>query len=1036
MSQSPHHPPHVFSIPAGVPFLPTFCRALLDGAVLPHFPDLNHPMSLAEAKIYVPTRRAARALARELQQLMPAQTILLPQIVTLGHFEHIETDLIFAPQREDDVDIPPSVSPMQRHLELMRLVHAWAIAVRHERLAAPSRALLSLLSIDAPQAWFLARDLAALMDEMVIEDIDWAALETLVPDQFDDYWRVTLDFLKIATQEWPHYLATHSQLDAVARQKELVAREITRLENAPPAPLIALGSTGTNRSTARLLRAIAYAPQGAIILPGLDMDMDERSWAMLNQPHDGMISGATHPQAALHRLLHFLRIKRQDVRVIGARSPAMTERMQMVSEALRPAESTDAWHDIIAQKSQKPVAAALAPLALIEARDEREEALCLALALREVLQTPDKTAALVTPDRELALRVQAELQRWQIEIDDSGGQSLALTPMGRLARLVLRLSQPQDELADLPLLAHEYVSCGATRAEVEACAHIYELGLLRTLLPDDLSREEQIQAAKNHTQDVHAHPAKKRISAAQWDRFSQFMVRYDDACAPLKAVREAVSLEQWVEAHRAVVMALRDPAIPFGEDDLVLQNMWDELASGSHPSFLLTAQDYDHLCESILATEMVRGPSRAHPRLKILGLLEARLLHVDVAILAGLDENIWPPAVSTDAFLNRPMRAQLGLSPPERRIGQTAHDFVQLMGAPEVILSHALKRNGAPTVPSRFLQRLATIFGESDWKACTQRGHKYQLWAQQIDAPSTTEIERAQQLAQRPAPCPPLDMRPTQLSVTRIETWRRDPYAIYAEKILRLIPLDPIGVHLGGREIGTGIHALIAQFARHYPALAGQDHYAYMHNLAQTLLNAPLANHGYRLFQWPRNWAALQAYIQWEHEQRSAGSTPRVEINGHIDIDLDDGSRFRLTCQADRIDDVSNAIRIVDFKTGRVPTSKQIQAGFAPQLTLEAAIMQAGGFDKVPAQKVTHALYVKLGGPRDIQPLSIESEKIILSDLIDEHFAGLRTLLNQYREADMVYPARPYPQYINEFSPYDHLARVKEWNVLEGGDVE
>jgi ATP-dependent helicase/nuclease subunit B len=1033
--------PHVFTISPGINFLATFCHALLNGEVIAGGVDMRDPLMLAQTKIYVPTRRAARALARELHRYSESDAILLPDIVTLGHFEDIEHDVLFAASARDDYELPPSVNPLQRHIQLMQLIFEWAKALRQARLGGELSSTLDLptfLAIDAPQAWHLAHDLASLMDEMIIEDIDWARVGTLVPDQFDDYWGVTLDFLKIATQQWPNYLAQMGCLDAVTRQKQLVARELKRLEHAAPSPLIALGSTGTNRSTAHLLGAIARAPMGAVVLPGLDLDMDKTAWAMINAQQDGMIAGATHPQAALHRLLSFLNIRREDVRSLGAVHKPISARMRYVQEALRPAESTDVWyHFINARAADQKSHAALDGVALIEARDEREEALCLALKLREVLEVPDATAALITPDRELAQRVKAELRRWQIDIDDSGGDSLLRSELGQLARLVLSSASPDHPLRFLPVLAHNLVCCGHERAAVASHAHIYEIALLRTLMPDHLDMRAQISLARAQAQDRHAHSAKKRMTDRQWDEFTAFMLQFETIYAPLQAMPAQAPVQVWVEEHRKLMAALLEPASwPQHESTLVLEHVWDELSRGAAPDFMISAQDYQSLFEAIATTEIVRGPVRAHPRLKILGLLEARLLHVDVALLAGLDETIWPPHVSTDAFLNRPMRAQLGLSPPERRIGQTAHDFVQLMGSPEVMLTRAHKRNGSPTVPSRFLQRLAAVVGDEVWTQCQKRGAPYQKWAHEIDQPTAQQLVHARSLAARPRPCPALALRPNRLSVTRIETLRRDPYAIYAEAILKLRKLDPLGMESGAREIGIALHHIVAEFARTYTPRPRAEHSAVMRALADEWLRDQLANNVFKTFRWPRYWQALEAFIDWELERRADIRDLWIEQKGAITLTLSDQSLFTLSCEADRIELTDEGLRIIDFKTGRVPSLSQVKAGFAPQLLLEALIIAGHGFEIIRPADVTQALYVKLGGVDVFEPTSIVGKSDHLADLISDHQVGVMVLLNQFRNPTRSYIPRPYPQYVNEFSDYDHLSRVKEWAVVGAGDSE
>jgi ATP-dependent helicase/nuclease subunit B len=350
-------------------------------------------------------------------------------------------------------------------------------------------------------------------------------------------------------------------------------------------------------------------------------------------------------------------------------------------------------------------------------------------------------------------------------------------------------------------------------------------------------------------------------------------------------------------------------------------------------------------------------------------------------------------------------------------------------------LTRAAKRAGAPTVPSRFLQRLAALVGEEVWAECAQRGRTYQQWAQRIDHPSNDELSHARRLSLRPRPAPPLDLRPRQLSVTRIETLRRDPYAIYAEYILRLIPLDPIGAASGAREMGTLIHELMARYARQWRAHAPSQ-YDVMQALAQEQLRTQLANHAFRLFQWPHYWRALEHFMHWDEQRRGQISDLFIETNGRLDVLLDDGSSFRLTAQADRIEASTDGLRIIDFKTGRIPTFKQIKAGFAPQLTLETIMAEKGGFADIAAQNVAEAFYVKFRADEGAQIRHAADKDMSLATLAAQHYAGLLVLLNQFRSPDMVYPARPYPQYVNEFSDYDHLARVKEWSIAGTGEGE
>src|SRR5207244_1112292 len=200
----------------------------------------------------------------------------------------------------------------------------------------------------------------------------------------------------------------------------------------------------------------------------------------------------------------------------------------------------------------------------------------------------------------------------------------------------------------------------------------------------------------------------------------------------------------------------------------------DLLGSRTQSGLMVQLGDYPEVFQTAFGDRVVRRPESASAQLHIYGQLEARLTQSDRVILGGLVEGVWPPAPQVDPWLNRPMRHELGLDLPERRIGLSAHDFAQLLGAEDVILSHAAKVGGAPAVASRFLHRLEAVAGEERWKTAKSAGDKYVRYAGAIDHPA--EVKPIGQ----PQPRPARETRPTKLSVTAIEDWLRDPYTIYA----------------------------------------------------------------------------------------------------------------------------------------------------------------------------------------------------------------------------------------------------------------
>ncbi|MGH6818634.1 MAG: double-strand break repair protein AddB [Methylovirgula sp.] len=1024
---------HVFSIAPGAPFLKSFVAALLEGRIVEGFSRALGALDLAEATIYVPTRRAARALVDEFAGALDRPATLLPRILPLGGLEATQTNLLFEEAAlESPLGAAQAASEVWRRMRLAALVQKWALALRHAIVSVNADGSFvtdagesCLVGTSAADAWHLAGALADLIDELIIEDVGWEKLDPLALPEFDQYWRITLDFLNIAVTQWPTILAAHGLVDTARRQQILVEAQIARIEAGRAGPVIAMGSTGTNRATARLLAAIAAAPRGAVVLPGLDLWLDEPSWRLIGDTQADE-PGFGHPQAALRRLLPILGVERDSVIELGAPAPARGARDKFFSGALRPAATTEMWR--LYRDRRGEIAAALEGVTLIEAADEREEALSLAIALRQVLETPGATAALATPDRELARRVGAELRRFGVEIDDSAGEPLSASLYGRLARLTMLASS--GEAADLvALLAHPLTQLGLVRADIERLAPLFEIGVLRQLRPLPTAPAEAISAARRAAAEHFAHPAQKRIGEDDWAKLEDLLVRLQSALAPLVALTGAYPLRTWIEAHRHALDAVTHDAR--GEDAEAFDALLCELHRCALPDLRFDAEAYALFLDQTMAEVILRQPRRTHPRLKILGLLEARLMDAGVMLLGGLDETIWPPQVQSDAFLNRPMRAALGLTPPERKIGQTAHDFVMAMGHERVILSRALKRNGTPTVASRFVQRLATLAGDQ-FEPCRARGRALLALAGAIDRPA------APASGKRPMPRPPVELRPSRLSVTRIETLRRDPYAIYAEFILKLVALPGADEAEERRILGSAIHEVLAEFgARYSPGVLPAEAASSLAAMMRAAFREQFANPDFAIFQWPRIERAMRFYLDFETRRRPLVKLD-MEIDGKIDIPLADGTQFTLSAKADRLEHrAGGAVTLVDYKTGTPPGMDEVRVGFAPQLTLEAAMARRGAFGLPPDTHVEEALYVKLlgkdgGKERPLRFRSKGKEDESIAEVAEKHFADLRALLDQFRDPATPYLPRPFPKYAARHNDYDHLARVKEWALGNG----
>lgn len=1026
---------NLFTIPAGAPFLEVLAQAMLEGRFgRVHDPD--DPAAMARTTLYLPTRRAARAFAACLSDKLGGRPLLLPRIMPLGDVDEAETALIgagaWAGERLGPID------PLARRMLLTRLVDAWGRSANRSHLRLdPSEP--SLVPATLAEAYGLAGDLAALLDQMQTEGVSVARLGTLDAARFDRIWQLNASFLAILGEAWPAILAERGACDPADFRNRMLAAERERLlAGATTGPIIAAGSTGTVPATARLLAAIARLPNGAVVLPGLDLGLPDAAWnAIADEP------APSHPQAALHHLMKELQATREDVRTLTEPDAARAARSRLLREALLPAAVTQSWADLRERLDAAEATLGFTGLRLVESADERQEALAVAIALRETLEAPGQQAALITPDRGLAERVTVELRRWGVEVDDSAGLPLSRWPAGSLLRLVLEAALAQMTPAALvPLLAHPLCRLGLPRAQVERGASALEIGLWRGVtvskglagLHDGLRQWADTRGAR------HAPGPRRRLNESDQAAATDVLNGLGGALAPLLEAlfQQAPSLAAVTQAARAALDTVsRDEngnARAFiGPDGEALAGLFDDLraaqadmpAGGRPPDFVT-------ILDGLLAERVIQRTGGGHPRVKIWGLLEARLLEADHVVLGGLNETVWPPETKTDSFINRPMRTELGLSPPERRIGQTAHDFVQALGARRVTLTRARKAGEAETIASRFWQRLKAVTPEATWNAALAGGARLTGFAAELSAPDNTRP------VARPAPKPPRGLQPLSLSVTDVETLYRDPYQIYARRILKLDALDALIEEPGAQDRGNLLHDIVADFAEAYPEQLPADALGRLIAIGALKFrdfdDAPEV----RAFWWPRFLITAGHFIAWEERRRSDIARIGVELGAGADFTLPDGARFRLSGRADRVELTRDpSLRIIDFKTGAPPSKKQVEKGFAPQLTLEAELAARAGFKGfVGPTPVEQLVYLKLhhdpkGWAKD-KPLDFDGEP--LADVAARHLKNLLAHLDALRSGGEAYVSRRAPDYIKYASPYDHLARVKEWAAASESD--
>jgi ATP-dependent helicase/nuclease subunit B len=978
-----------------IPHQQAFADVLADG-LLQRFGGT--PLGLAQGIVLVPNNRGARAITDAFVRRAHGG-LLLPRLVPIGD-DALEDRLASALDPMIDQDpVPPAVDPMQRRMLLARLVQQ-----ERFRTGAP---------VDAAEALRLASDLARTLDQMLVEDVEPARLKTLeVAAELSEHWQRSLALLTVILDRWPEELARIGRIDVADRRNRLFRRLAQRWRDTPPAGfVVAAGIANPPPAAAALLNLIARMERGMVVLPGLSLadEMPDLEWDALGPFERDTESGRrprsieTHPQFNLKLLLDRMAIARGEVEIwTWQNGHAPRDRRGLaIANALTPAEFSDKWGETETVRDLDGVLA-------IEAATPAEEAQAIAIALRGALETPGRTAALVTPDRALATRVSAHLRRWGVDADDSAGQPLSVKPEGGLLLAIAEAAA--NDFSPVPLLAllkHPLVMSGERRLDWLEHVRLLDLALRGPRPPAGLGGvDEYLMGGTGRERSI------RRVAQPGWAEIRSLLDPLEQALstamglpATVAAIREAATRlagdAAWAgNAGReaADLLAAIEAHAPDGPDGIgrdaiapMLRRMMDEVA--------------------------VRPPQGGHPRISIWGVIEARLQQPDLMILGGLNEGVWPGLPSPDPWLAPRARHELGLPSLERRIGIAAHDLAGALGAPRVIVTRARRDAAAPTIASRFWLRLEAMGGE------LVRLAPVLGWSRAIDRPDDFAPER------QPAPSPPVADRPTALSVTQVDRLKADPYAFYALKMLRLSALDPVDADPSAAWRGTAVHAVLEDWAKQGwapGALAGIAERLFARSDMHPLLRA--------LWK-PRVMEALDWIAQEIEALRAEGRQPwQAEVKGKARI-----AGIDLDGRADRIDRLADGgLAIVDYKTGKPPSDGAVAGGFAMQLGLLGLIAEHGGFEDVSGRAGAFEYWSlakdrgNFGSRRSPVDPAGKGGKVQTDEFTTLAAHNFAEATARWLTGDAPFTAKLHPEHA-PYGDYDQLMRLDEWYGREAG---
>ena len=961
---------NIHNIPSSCPFWESLAEIYLDKFQHDRF-------SLADALFLLPNRRACNALTNAFVKLQGPTPTVLPQIIPITE---IEDDEVFFSSFDlesmwNEIDTP--ISKEERLFLFTRLI-----------MSKPDS--FGIPKLTPAQALCLALNLALLIDTSHNQNLSFDKLHDLVPEKYASHWQEILKLLKIITEYWPQILKERNAIDMSEFKNILLLKQAEIWKNNKTEKhIIVAGITAGFPSIVELIKVISNLKNGKIFFTGIDNFVDDNYWNAIDE---------SHPQFEIKDLLKKLNINRYDIK--NLKEPLNFNRERLISEIMRPASVSDKWLDIknIIDKDK-----ALLGIEIINTNTQRDEALAIALKMREVLDIPEKTAVLITSDRNLARRVSSELKRFDIEIDDSAGVPLGLTPIGIYLRLVVEAALNIDKnicLIDLlknPLTLLDH-------SPLEFRKKVYKLELLLRESKQNFTDKDEILLILEKL--------KHQLSELNL-LLSSDDTLFTDILNMHISIAETIANSNNLEGKNFLWR---------GEAGKVAVNFITKMLKTSQHLGKISGKDYLFLLCELMNIETVRTNYGTHPRLSILGPIEALLQNFDFVIIGELNEGIWPKTPKADMWMSRPMMIDFGFATPEKNIGILGSSFCHFMMAPNVILTRAERIDGSPTQKSRWLLRFETVLKALGTKVTEITNSDIFTLANNLDKPSFFRSIKA------PAPCPPLAARPRKLSASGIDLLVSDPYSVFAKYILKLYPLNELDRPLDQRDYGNLVHAIIEEFNNLYPTNLPDNALEILVDLGHKHFSKYNISKDIESFWFPKFLNTAKWIIKQESDYRHCVKTVYNEIKGEVVYNLPGGD-FSFNAKADRIDVLKDGkVNIIDYKTGNIPTKKQVETGHALQLLIEGIIARKSAFALIENNTVSNLIYWQLGKDR----LDISSN---INDLLDQAEEYLLKLVNTFDFETTPYHSRPTPKFIPKNKDYEHLARIREWSVQEDGDA-
>ncbi len=936
-------------------------------------------LEMSNVTILLPSRYSSNELKRVFLENSKDNTTILPIIKAIGDIDY--DDLIL---NNLDLDI------LNSNINLIK-----PISNTKYKLLLIREILKYQPNVNINKAINLSMDLELFLNEVKKNNLTLDNLDEIVDDEYSIHWQKVLDFIKVFGEKWENFLIENNIVSNNTHALQIINTYKALFEKKTPKnPIIIVGNFLSVNSTMNLVKTLKKYDNIYFIFKGFENNLTNEEFENLEENYSHFY---------FKKIVKELYIRIKDIKKIEFADCIVTENntINVLNNAMLPAYLTYKWHN---NKIKE-----LKNIKFVECDNTYEELNLISFYIIDFFKKNGLKNIAIIANKDYSREIEIFLKRWNLPINNNFGINFMSNKLVKYLFLVIN-AYKNDFTPEflLSLLKNEYVNFNYKKEDLQNLIDLFEKYVLNSNVNNSFSSYiKNIEKIENNN-------IKNKLNNFI-NNIRSFFKDFDK--------NKELSFEEFIELHIKIAEKIADNSIfqkdnteQFMQSDMFYDEKNEkiiefikELLEQGNCFGKINLDDYIVLLSSLFAEKTYKENYTIYPAVNIISAEESRLVNYDLVIIPNLNDGVFPVNRSTDPYMSKSMRVKFGLPAKEVEIGKYCYDFIQLLAQKNVLLTRAKKIDNTVTFKSRFLQKLE-IYLKCNGIILNSGQDIVNIYKEYINIPYNSEKYGIYKKAPRPKPNEKL----TKLSATNIDLLCKNPYEIYVKKFLKLYKFNVIEKQNTDALVGTIIHKVFELYCIYY------DKYKNNFNSIIELIKNILDEYDDKIIAelyFDKIVSIVQDFIEMDNMARVEGYSIFAEVGSELFFPKKD---FILTARIDRIENLNNNVRIIDYKTGGEIAKSAVIDGEKLQLLIEALIL------KKTKNFVIENLQYWMTKYKKNNKKVIEDKDCNLLDLMNKTEKKVLDLLHYFNNENHGYIATLKNK---DYSDYNLLARLDEWEV-------